>query len=520
MVGLSLFAVFIVAPYSFSLTKIHWLLEGDLAQMLIGWEFYRISPPALPVTRIANMYPESGFYILQTDTAPWVSILVKKLAQAFDVKTPFHFFGLWLILCWVAQGVYAALIGRFLKLSPLSIWLLIFLFVFSPILLFRFEHFSLMAHWIVLAVIYESLRLSMGNQISLTRTLYLIVLTVASLGIHPYLFAITAPILSLIILLNQTFLLRKLLEGSLVLTLLYGSIKVLGIFSIKNPRGTDFGACNTDLLGILNTFNSSLFFPQLRHFWCQPEGFVYFGIAFLMLLIILRKNLKELIKQAWKARPSRYFILLCGLYIIYSLASPLRFGGNPILYIPFYKYLEPLPSIFRSSGRWIWPFYYCILIAGVYILDRSKMNFKNILMGALVVIHFIEFTPLMRVFMPSPPSMDKELERIMTVLPRPSIEKDKMNLYPRVVSVGCGIEGTDWDYRNYSLVMIALARMGWKVDSGLGGRLDQALVDECLADNKKGPPQSFPLITKVLPQNEKNFVELWTGLFLMTGEME
>jgi len=518
VIFLSLLAAFIVCPLAFTLTDFRWLLEGDLSIALVGWEFYRISPSMEPITRIANMYPDSGFYILQTDSIPWVSVLAKTIANRFEIQKPFHFIGIWLIFCWVMQGIYAGLIGQFLKLSRSGKWLLIFLFIFSPELLFRFGHFSLMAHWILLASLYEVLRLSLGEKISSVRVLYLIFLVTISFGIHPYLFAITAPILGFLIVFNDTKKLRKISELTFLCFLVYTSMTILGVSAVKNPRGTDFGACNTDLLGIFNSFGSSLFVPELRHFWCQPEGFTYFGLAFLILLIIFRKALKEFLKLAWRAKPAKYFLILCGLYIMYSLASPIRFGGNPIFYISIYSLLEPLPSIFRASGRWIWPFFYLILIAGVFVFDRSSIRYKKLGLGLLVLIHFIEFTPLMKVFKDPPRASEAQLETIISFLPRPDMVNKKMHLYPRVVSVGCGLDEQQWDYRNYALVMIGLARTGWHVDSGLGGRFDPDLVEQCKDDNKRPPPKTYPLITKKLPENNNKAKELLPGIFLVEGE--
>lgn len=510
----SIFAAFCVSPSAFSVSNISWLLEGDLAQTLIGWEFYRVSPVLDPITRIGNMFPDTGFYILQTDTMPWISIITKSIVHFFDITSPFHFIGLWLIFCWIMQGLCAGLIGRSLNLNRESLWLLIFLFIFSPILLFRVGHFSLMAHWIILVVIYEVIRLNLGETISKPRILYLVSIVAFSLGIHPYLFAISAPILILLIIFNPSHWLKKILSCSFLFLLVYASTHILGVNSIKHPKASDFGACNTDLLGFFNSFGASLFVPKLRHFWCQMEGFTYFGLGFLILLFILRKPLKSLIYHGWNSSPMKYFLLLCGLYILYSLASPIRFGGNPIIYLPIYDLIEPLPSYFRSSGRWIWPFFYVVLISGVVVLDRSTIRFKKIVISLIAILHFIEFTPLMRVFKP-PPQSELELEKLIQALPRPTMADKKMQIYPNVVSVGCGIDDHKWNHRTYFLVMIALARTGWQVDSGLGGRFDPSLVEQCIENNKKGPSQVFPLITQTIPSQGVKVLKIFPDLYII-----
>ena len=57
---------------------------------------------------------------------------------------------------------------------------------------------------------------------------------------------------------------------------------------------------------------------------------------------------------------------------IYALASPVYVAQHPVLELDgLYRLLAPLPSIFRSSGRFIWPMYYLLVLAVLACLARS-----------------------------------------------------------------------------------------------------------------------------------------------------
>lgn len=519
VIAASCLAALVVNPSSFSVTHVGWLLEGDLAQTLVGWEFYRSSPVSEPITRIANLFPLSSFSVIQTDTIPWVSVIVKYLASVLGLKGPFHFIGLWLVFCWILQGVYAALFSRLLKLQGASLTLLVFLFIFSPVLLFRFGHFSLMAHWIILAVIYEAFRLIRGQPSSFFRTFGISSLVVFSLGVHPYLFAIAAPILGFSIIFERCSFYRKIFVFGFIGIATFLSVKILGFSAVKEIKAADFGACNTDLLSLFNSFGSSLFIPKLRAFWCQPEGYFYFGLGMLTVFVLFRKSLKELFQNWWSQKPGKYFLVLGLGYVVYSLASPIRFGGNPIVELPFYRWVEPLPSIFRSTGRWIWPIYYLVLIAAVYVLDRAKFRFKKILLPALIVLQFIEFIPLYRSFRTSTQfEAESQIDRFIQLLPKPTATNKKIHLFPGVVSVGCGIDDKSWTAEEWALVMLAVARTGWQIDSGLGARFDQGLIEKCREQNRMGPKLEFPLITKVIPTGKYVVNNLLPGIYLVESE--
>lgn len=517
VITLGILAALVVNPSGFSFQKVGWLLDGDMVQTLVGWEFYRESPLSQPLTRIEKMLPGRGFSTIQSDTMPWFSLMGKLGLQFFDVKAKIHFIGFWLILCWILQAVYANLLAHRLQLSKTGRYFLVMVTIFSPVLLARFGHFSLMAHWLVLASLYEALKTIQGERLSLLRLGHIATLSVFSLGTHPYLFAIVIPIFALAVILSPGKFSTKLNLFAFVGFASLFSVKVLGFSKVKEMAASDFGACNTDLLGIFNSFGASLFVPKLRAFWCQPEGFCYFGLVGLLGLVVFRRGLKNLLQQWWRGQTSKVFFLLALGYVIYSLASPVRFGGNPVVHLWFYQYLAPLPSIFRSSGRWIWPIYYLLTIALVFLFDRWSGRHKTVVVIFLIVFHLVEFIPTYRWDFVTYDSDEARLTELMErVIPEaPANSMSVMQLFPNVMSVGCGLDDKRWSSRDWGTLMIALARKGWLVDSGMGARFESGLVRQCLEKNKGLPPKERPLITKVLPRNAAGAHEFWPGVFFI-----
>lgn len=423
---LGLLAAYIVNPLYFSLTNVDWLLDGDQAQSLIGWEFFRVSEFTEPITRIVNMFPNGTLSVIQTDSIPWLSLFGKMVAAIFLISEPFHLFGLWLVFNWVMQAVSASVFAETLQLSRIHKFALVFFFVFAPPFLFRTGHMALMAHWLILLPMNEVLRISKGQQPSAFKLFWLGSLAVFSIGIHPYWFALSAPIFLLALWLSKHQLIFRLTLTGFVALALIVVTRFLGFSAVKEPMSSDFGACNTDALGWLNSFGTSLFIPAIRSFWCQNEGYCYLGLSFVGLMIFLRNDLRSHLKQVWQLKQNRLIFGLLALYLIYSAASPVRFGGNPILYLPFYHWFEPLPSIFRSTGRWVWPVFYSLLIFTFALLNNKKMKYQKSILVVLCLCHFLEFLPLYNFYFTQNNVVNKTVNRIVHDITKPNQQSTKI----------------------------------------------------------------------------------------------
>jgi hypothetical protein len=525
LILVSVLAVKIILPFAFSLTDYSWMLSGDATQVIVSWTNFVKSPWEYPLTVISSLVPGSHSTVLQTDSIPWLSLFFKYISQTFHLGSNWNFYGLWLISCWVFQGVFAKLIATELKLKFETKWFLIIYLLFAPILLFRFGHTSLMAEWLVLAAIYDSLKVVRNSKLAFSMNatyIRALILPLFAVGVHPYLFALITPWYLIIILMSFTPLYKKISYYVVFLIGLYAAFNILGFTAVRGPSGGDFGACNTDVLFLFNSFGTSKFIPQLRSFWCQNEGFSYIGLSGLILFFIFFKKLKLLVKQTFKTTYGKVFLTLLFLCFMYALASPIRFGGNAIIYLPFYDWIEPIPSIFRASGRWMFLVFYFLMISLVYLLDRSDLRNKKIVIASLVLLHLIEFSINFHSIYPINLRYSiSDVDRVAKLIPE-APSKSTMKLVPSMVSVFCGMEKKQWDFDEWGVLMMALAKKNWMVDSIVGARIDQEAIEDChrrniFYESLNIDYQSLkPLIlkSKSIP-HEQNYKELLPNIYLI-----
>ena len=112
-----------------------WLMGWDWSVGYTGWRFFRVEAWAWPPGRIAGLLHPTGTTIGFTDALPVLALPFKAL-RAYLPGT-FQYVGVFLFLCYAAQGVFGSLLLRLL--TP-SLWRQAAgaaLFVLSPALLFR-----------------------------------------------------------------------------------------------------------------------------------------------------------------------------------------------------------------------------------------------------------------------------------------------------------------------------------------------------------------------------------------------
>lgn len=68
--------------------------------------------------------------------------------------------------------------------------------------------------------------------------------------------------------------------------------------------------------------------------------------------------------------------------------------------------------------------------------------------------------------------------------------------------------------------MLAVARKGWQIDSGIGARFDKDLVESCRSKNKLPGPSDFPVISVPNGTKQKRSVRLENNLYLMKNSEE
>ncbi len=378
------------------LTNVDWIYSagGDTFQHQIGWEWFRQEPWRFPLGRIdAYGYP-FGTSISFMDSIPLFAILFKILTPLLNEQ--FQYLGLWDLTSIIGQLFFGFLILREFTQSNIKSFLGAFLLVLSPVLIFRtFYQSSLTAHWIILAGIWFTL---LEYKHRLWRGSWIVLFMVAML-VHLYFVAMLVPlwVISLFFLFKREKKTRSVAIEVLTLTiLLLGEGYCLGLFNLplNNLEEWGFGYYSWNLNGFINSNGNSLFFNKLPlGSQSKTEGFSYIGlgniIIFLFAIILF-------IKKELSPRHLQFllpFLIVFTFFCLFSLSNK-GYVNNYLLWdVRLPDALMHLCSLFRASGRFIWPAFYFIVLFGLICILRN-FRFATPLLILALAIQFIDIQPL------------------------------------------------------------------------------------------------------------------------------
>lgn len=378
-------------------TNDSWLLHSDTFGQYSGWLFFRASAWSFPIGGIHAWVPSLHLTVVQADSIPLLAILFKIISPLLGQS--FQYFGLWIFTCYILQSLFGALLLRLLTNDEKLALIGAVFFVISPPLLWRMDHKSLCAHWLILATLY--IYFSFAKDLRLTKAILLWGLClVLSLLIHPYLFAMLYPLqFALVIFARLKIKFLHWSKNTWLVLILQQPILLLiawavGYFEIHSPASWGFSQFSTDLLGFINSYGSSAILPHLRHGGSQHEGYAYLGLGVIMLALwctpeFLKSGLKNTFKRP--AIDHRPLLLLCLLLWIYALSSHITIAGNTIINLDyFYAPFSRITGTFRSSGRFLWPLYYFILLSILLTAAMKKPKQARIILSAALLIQCID----------------------------------------------------------------------------------------------------------------------------------
>jgi hypothetical protein len=172
-----------------------------------------------------------------------------------------------------------------------------------------------------------------------------------------------------------------------------------GLFSLlpDDLIGKEFGLYSWNLNGFFNPFsNSSILNPLPTGTSGQYEGFSYLGLGNLVLLPIgliifftrdtSRHNLYFFLP----------FVIVSFIFILFALSNEVFFNAALLWNIQLPEFLRKIFSIFSSSGRFIWPVFYFIVLFGIISIVRNN-RFAAIFLVLALLVQFIDLQPLFSV---------------------------------------------------------------------------------------------------------------------------
>ena len=386
-----------------SFTNSDWLLNsGDKTNAHISWTFFRNDFWHFPIGKNPNYGLDIANSIIFTDSIPILAFFFKIFS--FILPDNFQYFSFWVFLCFFLQLYFSYLLIYFFTKNIKFSLLCSFLFILLPFYLFRLDHHpSLGAHWLLLMAFYINIRVSKER-----KKFYWFGIILTSVLIHLYFTAMLMIIYS-IFSIKEILVERKLKKKIFEFLLLLGSIFLLmfvvGYFESTpiDSISRGYGKYKADFLSIIDpAFDKSTSWSFFMYdLWpSHLEGFNYIGLGnigiFLFtLFILIKENSKKEIFQ--KVSNNLEYIFLLIIFSLWAFSTNFSIAGADIFNIPINnKYLYGALSIFASSGRFLWPPIYLLMIFSlVHIFRYFKDNKKYYVILIIIIIQLIDIYPKM-----------------------------------------------------------------------------------------------------------------------------
>jgi hypothetical protein len=367
-------------------TQIEWLMKLDWRINFLGWHLYRNDPWLNPPGAIVGYLAGEGTTIGLTDSVPLAAMLLKP----FDawLPTPFQYFGLWLLACFVLQGAFGARLAGFYTRNPLLQITGATLFVLLPTLLIRVGHPALTAHFLLL----WALSLYLGSQGAKRPSIGAhVALGLVAGSTHPYLAAMVLALLASIPLRDRTRRSMMVFGAAVLATLVaWWAAGFISVSSTDDLSAGGLGLYSMNLLSPLTPRGWSTIVPELpiAHEMQAYEGFQYLGVGTLALLLfaagVWAVNRRDMSwRRTW---PLVAIALLCALYAL----SPRVTFGNAVL-VDWSNPLIDRVAFFRASGRFFWPMTYLLLTAAIAaVVSRLRASLALAVLTAAVAVQFVD----------------------------------------------------------------------------------------------------------------------------------
>lgn len=367
-----------------------WVLfgGGDNFQHYIGWRFFRNQPWTRFILFMRNLNYPVGTSVIVTDSNPLFSLIFKLFRNILPVD--FQFNGIWLLLCYFLIGGFGASIGWKLTHTRFYAIVVSIFCILNPVILQRAAiHDTLAAHWLILAAITIAL-----NWQSKWSALYWGLLFGLTLLIHAYFL----PMIGLILLLQTIWMIYHQLHWKRIVIpwVICIGVVIAGYFLLGyqfiQPETGSFGELSMNLNAFINPDGTSSILSGRPTFPLQYEGFNYWGLG--LLLFTLAGFIISF------QHPDKRFLMLgvpCLFYLFFALSNTITWDQNVLAVIPLPGWLLDKLSVFRSSGRLGWVFYYFAVVFSA-VMVRQYLTFhperKKIVGGIVFVFLAIQFLDL------------------------------------------------------------------------------------------------------------------------------
>ncbi len=374
------------------LTNTDWFTSYDLKSDLLAFKFFLNDKWRFPIGSNPN-YGEILNSIVFSGAVPIFSFISKLFKSILPEN--FHFFSIWIFSCFSLQFLFGYKVIYYLTKNNFYSIISGIFFIISPILIYRLNfHLSLCAHWLILAGILLDLDKNQKNL--LFKKVFLIVF---SSLVHFY-FTIMLLFMNIFFsffnnnlkLTNNFF-----KENFFIILFLVITMYIVGYFHIPatDALGFGYGYYKTNLLSFIDPAHStgsnswSIFLPDIYNYSGEREGFAYFGLGILILILyLIIKN----IKNFKNIKINHKYLSLCLFLFLLALSNNISLGSLNLINVNLPNILYAPLSVLRASGRLIWPIYYIVIIFAIYKLHKLEKKNHSLVIGIFLLIQFFDFS--------------------------------------------------------------------------------------------------------------------------------
>lgn len=386
-----------------------WLLaskDGDLTQHYLGWKFYRHAPWHFPFGLIDTMAYPNTTSVIFTDSIPLFAFVFKVLR--FLLPGKFQYFGWYGLMCFMLQGGIGAKLVK--KYAKDSVWTVLggMFFVICPVFIDRMYWMtSLASHFLCLlglmfVAYYEPVYGNTKRAVVAWGTLGML-----CAGIHIYFLPMCGIILLGFVLLDLIKGKKKWKALLPVCSYLFAAAVTVFLFggfgSGMKASNSGLGHYSFNLNGLWNPHGWSGYWKDMYYTDSQYEGFGYLGLGLMVLFLwalIMRIGgwLEESGKshgrqESWLERHIEIVVwcLIGILSLGMSVSHVVMYGGKVLCEIPLPGILYRIWSVFRATGRLIWPLVYLIVLGGVCMgQKRLGRRTGNLVLAACLVLQLMD----------------------------------------------------------------------------------------------------------------------------------
>lgn len=368
-------------------SRVDWLFNlGDNAQHYLGWVFFRNDPWTWPIGFSCSLGYPTGTCMCFTDSIPLLAIPFKLISAL--LPSTFQYFGIWTLLCFFLQGMFAALILYEVTGRKVPALIAPLFFCIADILLFRvFRYTPLTGQWIVLFALYLYF---LNKRTTRWNALWPLVHGMAVL-IQGYFFVMTF-VIHIGTLLERYLIDRKWINAIRDIVISLGStvlvMWIVGFFTASvEMSNTGLGYFKANLNAFFNPLPGwSRFFqplPLAEGTYAMNVNYLGVGIILLVITGLVVMGLKDRkdLKRIWYTNSG--LLMIIPVLFVFALSNVVTFNQHVLFSYNLPEPLLRLWGVFRGTERMLWPVYYLIFI---FAINHSSRVSRRQWAGTVVLL--------------------------------------------------------------------------------------------------------------------------------------